>query len=116
MPKSNPELAAAMGKRMAERRKQLGLTQEKVAEGVGIAYQQYNKVEKGKSCLGSDTLLRVSKVLNISTDYLLTGTGDNTRYQDAIAILSQMSDRQLELAQQVLRCMADFPDSDGENL
>jgi hypothetical protein len=31
MPRGNPELAVAMGKRMAARRKELGLTQETVA-------------------------------------------------------------------------------------
>lgn len=73
MPRSNPELAAKMGKRMVIRRKELGLTQEQVAELAGIAHQQYNKAEKGKTCLGSDTLNRISAALNISADYLLTG-------------------------------------------
>jgi len=48
MPRSNPELAAKMGKRMVIRRKELGLTQEQVAELAGIAHQQYNKAEKVK--------------------------------------------------------------------
>lgn len=115
MPKSNPELAAEMGKRLCERRKQLGMTQEKVAEGVGIAYQQYNKVEKGKSCLGSDSLKRVSKVLNISADYLLTGESDNTRYQDVLSLMAQMTDRQIELVEQVLRCMLKFSVEGNKN-
>lgn len=112
MPKSNPELAAAMGKRIAERRRELGLTQEKVAERVGIAYQQYNKVEHGKSCLGSYPLLRVSEVLNISADYLLTGVSAEMRYRDVLTLLSQMSDWQLRIVAQVLQYIMLY---NGEN-
>ena len=44
MPKSNPKLAAAMGKRMAARRKELHLKQERVAELAGIS----NTVKQSK--------------------------------------------------------------------
>ena len=58
---------------MAARRKELGLAQETVADIEDIAYQQYNKAENGRVCLGLDLLLRISAVLQISADYLLTG-------------------------------------------
>ena len=111
MPRSNPELAAKMGKRMVIRWKELGLTQEQVAE---FAHQQYNKAEKGKTCLGSDTLNRISAALNISADYLLTGIGEQQRYYETLKVLEQMSDRQLNLANQVLRCMLQFEDTKRE--
>ena len=114
MPRSNPELAAKMGKRMVIRRKELGLTQEQVAELAGIAHQQYNKAEKGKTCLGSDTLNRISAALNISADYLLTGIGEQQRYYETLKVLEQMSDRQLNLANQDLRCMLQFEDTKRE--
>ena len=38
MARSNLELAIAMGKRMATRRKECGLTQEKVADLAGITH------------------------------------------------------------------------------
>ncbi len=107
MPKGNPELAAEMGARMAKRRKDLGLTQEKVAEMAGIAHQQYNKAERGKTCLGSDTLQRITQALDIGADYLLSGKSE-ARYNDVMAVLSKMNDRQLRLATQALRCMVEF--------
>ena len=51
MPRSNPELAAAMGMRMSARRRELGLTQEMVADLAGIAHQQYNKAENADHVL-----------------------------------------------------------------
>lgn len=107
MPKSNPELAIAMGNRMAERRKELNLTQEAVAEMAGIAHQQYNKAENGKTCLGSDSLLRITQVLQISADYLLCGKEDN-RYYTIESILDQMTDSQIELATEMIKCITRF--------
>ena len=107
MPKSNPELAIAMGKRMAMRRKELNLTQEKVAELAGIAHQQYNKAENGKTSFGADTLLRVSKALQTSADYLLSGK-EKTRYDDIEQLLDQLTDPQIELATEIIKSVSRF--------
>ena len=101
----NQELARDMGKRMAERRKALGLTQENVAELAGIAHQQYNKAENGRVCLGSDSLLRVSSALQISADYLLTGASGPDRYRQTTEILNKLSERQLKITNQMLECI-----------
>ncbi len=107
MPKSNPELAIAMGKRMAMRRKELNLTQEKVAELAGIAHQQYNKAENGKTSFGADTLLRVSQALRTSADFLLCGK-ETSRYCDIEQLLDQLTEPQLELATEMIKCVFNF--------
>lgn len=109
MPRSNPELAIAMGQRLSEVRNARGLTQEAVAEQAGIAYQQYNKAENGRVCLGSDSLLRICQVLQVSADYLLTGTCYGERFPDISAVLARMSDPQLHAAKQLLQCLSEFP-------
>ena len=106
MGRSNLELAAAMGKRLAEKRKERGLTQEAIAEMAGITYQQYNKAENGKACLGSDTLLRVSIALQTSADYLLSGKKTSEKYISTLDLLDNMTDNQLELANEVIRCIS----------
>ena len=103
-----------IGSKIKAARLEKKLTQEQVAELAGIAHQQYNKAEKGKTCLGSDTLNRISAALNISADYLLTGIGEQQRYYETLKVLEQMSDRQLNLANQVLRCMLQFEDTKRE--
>ncbi len=89
----------------------MDLTQEAVADIAGIAYQQYNKAENGRVCLGADSLLRISAALQISADYLLTGKNGADRYQETVAILDQLTERQLKLANQVLGCMVQFHDN-----
>ena len=108
MARSNLELAIAMGKRMATRRKECGLTQEKVADLAGITHQQYNKAENGKTCLSSDTLLRVSTALQTSADFLLSGKDTSDKYITTIGLLDKMTDDQRELANKLIMCIADY--------
>ncbi len=108
MPRGNPDLAIAMGLRIAKRRKELGLTQEKAADKAGIAYQQYNKAEKGRTCLSSDTLQRISVALDISADYLLSGNVREHKYADTIALLDRMSNRQCRIAVKILQDLLEF--------
>lgn len=111
MSQSNYELAINMGKRMAARRKELQLTQEKVADMANITHQQYNKAENGKTCLRSDSLSRVAVALQISADYLLCGTQSPSKYHDVLEILEKMNEKQLKIAQEVLQCMLAFGES-----
>lgn len=108
MPKSNPDLALAMASRMIARRKELNLTQEKVAELAGIAHQQYNKAERGKTCVGSDTLLRISQALDISADFLLHGSPHNSTDRDIILLIDSFTDEQKELAISMLRTLSRY--------
>lgn len=108
MARGNLELAAAMGRRMAERRKACGLTQEAVAYMAGITHQQYNKAENGKTCVGSDSLLRLPEVLQTSADYLLRGKIASKRYAETINMLEQMNESQLMLANYLIRCISQY--------
>ena len=108
MSRYNSEFATAMGMRMQECRKKLGLTQENVADAAQITHQQYNKAERGKCCLGSDTLRRVVQALHTSADYLLFGISVSDRYQDTVHILDKMSDKQIQMANHILLCVLDY--------
>lgn len=108
MARTNLDLAVAMGKRMAERRKARGLTQEAAAYLSGITHQQYNKAENGKTCISSDSLLKVSRALQTSADYLLTGTNLSERHQEMLALLDTLSDDQLQLASKVVQSIVEW--------
>lgn len=62
-----------VGKRLYERRKQLRMTQEELAEQVGITAQTISTAELGKKAMRADTIIRVCGALDISADYLLFG-------------------------------------------
>ncbi len=65
--------AIAIGKRIAECRKNLGLTQEELAEKGDLTTQFVSYAESGKRVIRSENLLKLSRALEVSADYLLTG-------------------------------------------
>ncbi|MCD7722331.1 MAG: helix-turn-helix transcriptional regulator [Clostridiales bacterium] len=62
-----------MGKRIFERRKYLNLSQEKLAEMANVSPQLLSTAERGTKALRPDNLLKISRALGVSTDFLLTG-------------------------------------------
>lgn len=62
-----------IGKRIAERRKRLGWSQEMLAEHAGVTPQCISYVETGKRALRPENLIRIAASLGVSADYLLTG-------------------------------------------
>lgn len=62
-----------IGKRITERRKQLGLTQEALAEKGNMTPQFVSYAEAGKRAMRPENLLKISSALEVSADYLLTG-------------------------------------------
>lgn len=54
-----------IGAKIKDRRKELGLSQEKLAEAIGITYQQLQRYENGTGRLNTDRLQALSEVLHI---------------------------------------------------
>lgn len=62
-----------IGKRILDGRKQLGLTQEALAEKAEVTTQFVSYAESGKRAMRPENLLKISEALGVSADYLLTG-------------------------------------------
>ena len=62
-----------MGKRITERRKKMGLTQEALAEKADVTTQFVSYAEAGKRAMRPENLLKIAQALQVSADYLLTG-------------------------------------------
>lgn len=69
--KSN--FAKQLGRRIYAQRKKLGLTQELVAEMADVSPQFLSNAENGVRSIGAEKLYRISKALDVSADYLLSG-------------------------------------------
>ena len=67
------DLLKEMGKRIHDRRKQLHMTQENLAELANITPQTVSTAELGQKAMRPDTIIKISAALGISTDYLLLG-------------------------------------------
>lgn len=60
-----------LGKRIVAHRKRLGMTQDKLAEALGVTAQAVSKWENDQSCPDITTLPRLARVFGITTDALL---------------------------------------------
>ena len=69
----NELLLQQIGKRIIERRKKLGLTQEALAEKGDVTTQFVSYAESGKRAMRPENLLKISSALGVSADYILTG-------------------------------------------
>lgn len=62
---------AALGKRVRTRRKMMGLTQEALAEKLGISCSFVGHIERGSRKMSMETLIKISDIMGVSCDYLL---------------------------------------------
>jgi transcriptional regulator with XRE-family HTH domain len=60
---------AHVGRRIRMRRALLGLSQEKLAESVGVTFQQVQKYERGANRVSASRLHQLAQVLQVSIDY-----------------------------------------------
>lgn len=58
-----------VGSRLRLRRAMLGMTQMKLAEAVGLTFQQVQKYEKGSNRIGASRLHEIAGVLGIPVSY-----------------------------------------------
>lgn len=64
-----------IGQNIAEKRRMKGLTQDQVAEKVGISPQAVSKWECDQSSPDAETLVKLSRLFGTTVDDLLTGSG-----------------------------------------
>lgn len=66
----------ALGKRIKNIRMKNNFTQEFVAEKANITTNTYGNIERGQVTCGLSTLIKITKVLNVSLKYLLLNKDD----------------------------------------
>jgi transcriptional regulator with XRE-family HTH domain len=62
-----------VGARIRERRIMLGLTQQQLADLIGVTYQQAHKYERGINRVSAGRLFEVAQVLSVPVNYFFDG-------------------------------------------
>ena len=62
------------GERIRAKRLMLGLSQEELAEQIHRAPKYYSDIERGSCGMSIETMICISKSLDISLDYMIFGT------------------------------------------
>ena len=73
--RSANEIDAHVGGRLRERRLQIGMSQQDLAERLGTTFQQVQKYERGISRIGASRLHRIATALGVSIGWFFEGEG-----------------------------------------
>lgn len=65
-----------VGKRIRHRRWMVGMTQQQLAEKVGIKFQQIQKYETGKNRVSASRLWGIAETLCVSVPFFFEGLGN----------------------------------------
>ena len=65
-PRTTSAVDAYIGGRMRERRRALGITQERLGELLGVTFQQVQKYEAGRNRVSAARLFEICEALKVS--------------------------------------------------
>ena len=100
---------AAIGARIARRRRELHLTQAAVAEKVDVSVQYISNIERAVSIPSTEVIMRIAAALDTTPDEFLVGTirYDEEPWQNVSEMLRGMTPGQLQLAKNFLTWLFD---------
>ncbi|MGF1561841.1 MAG: helix-turn-helix domain-containing protein [Geminicoccaceae bacterium] len=78
-----------VGKRLRARRTLIGMSQERLADELGITFQQIQKYERGANRVGSSRLFEVARVLGVPVAYFFEAYESNQLSLDGSFQLQQ---------------------------
>lgn len=72
-PRSPKPVDAYVGSRVKARRTELGMSQEKLGEALGVTFQQVQKYEKGSNRISFSRMHAIAEVLDLPIEHFLKG-------------------------------------------
>jgi transcriptional regulator with XRE-family HTH domain len=66
-----------VGSKIRQQRVRMGLSQQQVAELIGVTYQQAHKYERGINRISVGRLWEMARVLSVPVDYFFEGMGED---------------------------------------
>ena len=96
-----------LGKRIAQYRKEKGLTQEALAQAMNVSAQAVSKWENDQTCPDIASLPMLSKILGVTVDELLSGKSENLP-----AVTMQPIENRKAIEEMMLRIVVDSADGD----
>lgn len=98
-----------IGKRIARRRKELGLRQVQVCERAGINDKYLSCIERATSIPSLEVIMKLALALDTTPDEFLTGSirYEGDEWRDVAELMRGMSTGQLELAKSFLTWLSE---------
>lgn len=98
-----------IGRRIARRRKKLGLKQAETEEKAGIGYKYLSSIERGLSIPSTEVVMRLAEALETTPDEFLVGTArqEGEEWKNVAQLLRPMDEAQLALARSFLTWLSE---------
>lgn len=95
-----------IGERIRKRRCELLYTQEYLAELMDVSVQMVSNLERGNKAIRIDNLIKVSKILRMSTDYILKGELPGKDQNTLVDKLYQLPENEYRMIEMLINyCM-----------
>lgn len=104
--KIKPYDYAPVGERVKNARVMRELTQEQVANKLGVSSQHISEIERGLSGLSIPSLMEICRILDIDADYILFGTVTRDNHNPLNEILVKMTPEQSSHAEEIIKAYA----------
>ncbi len=98
----NKQLLKEIGERVNLRRKALGYTQEQLAEKINVSVQMISNLELGKKAIRPENIVKLCDTLEISADYLLTGSDSSRKISVISGKLNTLPPESLKIIEQLI--------------
>ena len=103
-----------VGKRIRHRRWLVGMTQQQLADQVGIKFQQIQKYETGANRVSASRLWDIAKSLQVDISFFFEGIeGDEAQVETGVAPSDVLSDKE---ALELLRSYYAIPENQRRRL
>lgn len=98
-----------IGRRIARRRKKLGLTQSETEERADIGAGYLTSIERAVSIPSTEVVMRLAAALETTPDEFLVGTArhEDGGWKNVAELLRNMDEKQLNLARSFLTWLSD---------
>ncbi|MGN0521925.1 MAG: helix-turn-helix domain-containing protein [Eubacterium sp.] len=98
----------SMGLRIKNKRKNLKLTQEEIAEMLDISVKHFSEVERGLTGLSIENLIKLSNILGVSIDYIVKGEADKDKWNCIISDLQNIPEDKEDLVKNTIRTICEL--------
>lgn len=103
---SKAETQKNIGANVKLLRQARGLTQEQLAQAVGVSIPYFSQIEGGKRFVHTYVLYKLAVVLNTSLDVLVFGVSYDAELSQVAHLLQGCSKQQMEQVAQILNVLA----------
>ena len=96
-----------MGERICIKRKANGITQEKLAEKMGVSLQTVSNIECGKKSTKPENIAKICSILNTTADYILLGERGESETKELTKMLATLPEEKYAVIEKLI-CFLSF--------